>query len=250
MDSSSAHGGWAGARILIVEDELSLRESLEYSLRQEGYEVTTAADGNAALDAVCEFAPDLVLLDVMLPGLDGLEVCRRLRRGSDMPILMLTARTDEIDKVVGLEVGADDYVTKPFGMRELQARIRALLRRARHGIESADGVTPETRTESRREARIVSGNLAIDTSRHEVSLNGIPLDLKPREYDLLLFLVQHRRMVVSRDLILERVWGWSYGGGTRTVDVHVRWLREKIEIDPSDPVRIQTVRGVGYRFEG
>lgn len=250
MASDNTQTGWTGARILVVEDEVSLRESLEYSLRREGYEVATAADGVAALDAVRTFAPDLVLLDVMLPGLDGLEVCRRLRKESDLPILMLTARTDEIDKVVGLEVGADDYVTKPFGMRELQARIRALLRRVRRGPESLDGGSQDLPSESRSTARLVSGNLVLDTTRHEAFLNGIPLELKPREYDLLLFLVQHRGMVVSRDLILERVWGWSYGGGTRTVDVHIRWLREKIETDPSAPVRIQTVRGVGYRFEG
>jgi len=250
MASDNTQAGWMGTRILVVEDELSLRESLEYSLRQEGYEVATAADGMAALDAARTFSPDLVLLDVMLPGLDGLEVCRRLRRESDLPILMLTARTEEIDKVVGLEVGADDYVTKPFSMRELQARIRALLRRVRHGSDSLDGAQQDEASGPRRAARLVSGNLVLDTTRHEASLDGIPLELKPREYDLLLFLVQHRRMVVSRDLILERVWGWSYGGGSRTVDVHIRWLREKIEIDPSAPVRIQTVRGVGYRFEG
>lgn len=250
MASDTVRAGWLGARILVVEDEVSLRESLEYSLRREGYVVATVADGVAALEAVRSFTPDLVLLDVMLPGLDGLEVCRRLRKESDLPILMLTARTEEIDKVVGLEVGADDYVTKPFGMRELQARIRALLRRVRHSSESVDDRSQDEMNAPRRSERLVSGNLVLDIARHEASLNGIPLELKPREYDLLLFLVQHRRMVVSRDLILERVWGWSYGGGSRTVDVHIRWLREKIEIDPSAPVRIQTVRGVGYRFEG
>jgi DNA-binding response OmpR family regulator len=240
----------ATARILIVEDEVSLLESLEYSLQREGYKVATAADGLVALTVVREFRPDAILLDVMLPGLDGLEVCRRIRRDSATPILMLTARAEEIDKVVGLEVGADDYLTKPFGMRELIARVRALLRRARANEELLDSgslVAAETRVRSQQH---VTGNLTLDTLRHQAFLNGTPLELKPREYELLLFLVQHRGVVVSRDLILERVWGWTYGGGTRTVDVHIRWLRERIEQDPSAPQRIQTVRGVGYRFEG
>ncbi len=239
-----------GARILVVEDETSLLETLEYNLRREGYAVATVADGREVLKVARDYRPELILLDIMLPGMDGLEVCRRLRREMATPVLMLTARADEVDKVVGLEVGADDYLTKPFGMRELLARVRALLRRAHLNDElyGADGHA--TSDEAVGSQRHVYGNLVLDTLRHQVLLSGAPLELKPKEYDLLLFLLEHRGMVVSRDLILERVWGWTYGGGTRTVDVHIRWLREKIEDDPSAPVRILTVRGVGYRFEG
>jgi DNA-binding response OmpR family regulator len=240
----------APARILVVEDQVSLLETLAYSLRREGYEVTTAPDGLEAVRLAHEQRPDLVVLDLMLPGIDGLEVCRRLRREMTVPILMLTAKAEEIDKVVGLEVGADDYVTKPFGMRELLARVRALLRRARVQQEEREAEPTATTGSEARLQPYVYGNLTIDTQRHQVYLDGTPVELKPREYDLLVFLAEHRGMVVSRDLILERVWGWSYSGGTRTVDVHVRWLREKIEPDPSSPQRIQTVRGVGYRFEG
>jgi DNA-binding response OmpR family regulator len=239
-----------GARILVVEDEVSLLETLEYNLRREGYEVVTAADGRDAMQAAREKRPDLILLDIMLPGLDGLEVCRRLRKEMATPVIMLTARADEIDKVVGLEVGADDYMTKPFGMRELLARVRALLRRSRLNEELLEDGSQTSAGKSDRSSRYTFGNLTLDAIRHQAFLSQEPLELKPKEYDLLLFLIQHRGMVVSRDLILERVWGWTYGGGTRTVDVHIRWLREKIEDDPSAPARIMTVRGVGYRFEG
>lgn len=247
-DGPSSMG--TGARILVVEDEVSLLETLEYNLRREGYGVATAADGREVLQAARAYQPDLILLDIMLPGMDGLEVCRRLRREMATPVLMLTARADEVDKVVGLEVGADDYLTKPFGMRELLARVRALLRRSRLDGELRDADGRANSGEADRSKRYIHGNLTLDTSRHQAFLSGVPLDLKPKEYDLLLFLMQHRGMVVSRDQILEHVWGWTYGGGTRTVDVHIRWLREKIEDDPSAPVRILTVRGVGYRFEG
>jgi DNA-binding response OmpR family regulator len=181
----------------------------------------------------------------MLPGLDGFEVCRILRREMNVPILMLTARTDEVDKVVGLEVGADDYLTKPFSMRELMARVKALLRRVRLDREelAAEG-------EGASAGHLVFGDLTVDQARHEILRQGEPLRLKPKEYDLLVFLACNQGIVLSRDLILERVWGWDYGGGSRTVDVHVRWLREKIEPDPANPTRIVTVRGVGYRFEG
>ncbi|MFO7698770.1 MAG: response regulator transcription factor [Anaerolineae bacterium] len=239
-----------GARILVVEDEISLLETLEYNLRREGYDVVTAADGRDAMQAAREKRPDLILLDIMLPGLDGLEVCRRLRKEMATPVIMLTARADEIDKVVGLEVGADDYMTKPFGMRELLARVRALLRRSRLNEESLEDGSQASAGKSDKSSRYTFGNLTLDAIRHQAFLSQKPLELKPKEYDLLLFLIQHRGMVVSRDLILERVWGWTYGGGTRTVDVHIRWLREKIEDDPSAPARIITVRGVGYRFEG
>jgi DNA-binding response OmpR family regulator len=233
------------SKILVVEDEVPLLETLEYNLVKEGYDVCTASDGISALAVARRECPDLILLDIMLPQLDGLEVCRTLRQEMNVPIIMLTARTDEVDRVVGLEMGADDYVTKPFSMRELLARVKALLRRVRLLREemAADEQRPATRT-------LVFGDVTIDETRHEVLLGGEPLPLRPKEYDLLLFLARHRGATLTRDLILERVWGWDFGGGTRTVDVHIRGLREKIEPDPANPARIVTVRGVGYRFEG
>lgn len=231
-------------KVLVVEDNRALLESLEYSLRREGYEVFTATDGRHALEVARQKRPDLVVLDLMLPGIDGLEVCRILRRESVAPVLMLTARNSEIDRVVGLEVGADDYVTKPFGMRELLARIRALLRRVRLIREEAEPGNQAT------SAEVLSfDNLAIDLTRCEVRLQGQPLHLTPREFDLLVFLARNQGIALSRDLILQRVWGWDYDGDTRTVDVHVRWLREKLQDNSGDPRRIITVRGVGYRFE-
>jgi DNA-binding response OmpR family regulator len=184
------------------------------------------------------------VLDVMLPGLDGFEVCRVLRQEMSVPILMLTARDEEVDKVVGLEIGADDYITKPFSIRELLARVKAQLRRVRLTREEATVAGGVVEGE-----KLTVGDLTIDLARHEALLGGEPLSLKPKEYELLVFLARNRGMVLSRDLILERVWGWDYGGGSRTVDVHVRWLREKIEPDPANPTRIVTVRGVGYRLE-
>ena len=231
--------------VLVVEDEPTLVETLEYNLSRQEYEVLTAVDGQSAIDVARKERPDLIVLDLMLPGLDGIEVCRILRQEMSVPILMLTARDEEVDKVVGLEVGADDYMTKPFSMRELMARVKALLRRERlirDEISAENGVIDEQ--------TLTFGDLRIDKSRREVTREGENLHLKPREYDLLTFLARHRGMVLSRDLILERVWGWDYDGGSRTVDVHVHWLREKIEPDPKNPTRIVTVRGVGYRFEG
>ncbi len=232
------------AKIVVVEDEPSLVETLAYSLRKQGYTLFTAGDGRRALEVARQQQPDLVVLDVMLPGIDGFEVCRILRREMNVPILMLTARSEEIDKIVGLEVGADDYLTKPFSMRELVARVKALLRRVRIDREEF-AATPNLAAE-----RMVFDTLVIDLSRREVSSQGVVHHLKPKEFDLLVFLARNRGIVLSRDLILERVWGWEFDGGSRTVDVHVRWLREKIEANPSDPQRIVTVRGVGYRFEG
>ena len=232
-------------RILIVEDDATLLDTLEYNLTAEGYRVLTAVDGREAIQKARDEKPDLVLLDVMLPGLDGLEVCRILRREMSVPILMLTARTDEVDRVVGLEVGADDYLTKPFSMRELLARVKALLRRVRLIREEMVAEQAEAGSEPLR-----FGDLSIDPDRREVLWRGNVLHLKPKEYELLVFLARHRGMPLTRDLLLERVWGWDYGGGSRTVDVHVRWLREKIEADPANPERIVTVRGVGYCFEG
>ncbi|MBK8049013.1 MAG: response regulator transcription factor [Anaerolineales bacterium] len=234
-------------RVLVVEDEATLVETLDYSLRRQGYEVMTSGDGRAAIEAARRDQPDIVILDIMLPGLDGYEVCRILRQETNVPILMLTARSDEVDKVVGLEVGADDYLTKPFSMRELMARVKALLRRVRMDREESAVVAgaPDVVTE-----RMVFENLVIDLSRREVVVAGQGFHLKPKEFDLLVFLARNRGIVLTRDLILERVWGWEFDGGSRTVDVHVRWLREKIEQDPSNPVRLVTVRSVGYRFEG
>jgi len=234
-----------GTKVLVIEDELALLETLQYNLTRDGYEVCTARDGLAALEVARHEQPDCIVLDIMLPELDGFEVCRVLRRETNVPILMLTARTDEVDRVVGLEVGADDYLTKPFSMRELLARIRALLRRVRLSQEEIADEKSVTRAE-----RLVCGDITIDLARREILRQGKPLHLTPKEYELLVFLARNRGVVLSRDLIMERVWGWDYVGGSRTVDVHVRWLREKIEPDPANPVRIITVRGVGYLFEG
>ena len=190
--------------------------------------------------------PDLIVLDLMLPEIDGFEVCRILRREMTTPILMLTARDDEIDRVVGLEVGADDYLTKPFSMRELMARVKAQLRRSRLLREEL-GKTVESQNTHE---KLTFGNLVINLTRREVILNDEPLPLKPQEYELLLFFAEHKGQMLSREFILERVWGWDYIGDSRTVDVHVRWLRQKIEEDAGEPKRIVTVRGGGYRFEG
>jgi DNA-binding response OmpR family regulator len=231
--------------ILVVEDEIVLRETLIYNLKRNEYTVESAGDGVSAIEIARRIRPDLLLLDLMLPGLDGIEVCRILRQEMNIPILILTARDDEIDRVIGLEIGADDYITKPFSMRELMARVKAHLRRERL-LRAEVG---SSRDISLKEV-VIFGNLSLDLSRREVRLDGNPLILKPKEYELLLFLVQHQDRVLSRDFLLSRVWGWEFSGGTRTVDVHIHWLREKIEIDPSQPKRIVTVRGSGYLFEG
>ena len=232
----------AGYKILIVEDDRTLLEGLKYSLSREGYRVSTAVDGVQALEVAREERPDLIVLDIMLPELDGLEVCRILRKeGMAMPILMLTAKAEEIDRVVGLELGADDYITKPFSLRELLARIRASLRRVEMmQREVSEQPSPKLRL----------GDLEIDLSRHQVTLSGSILSLSPKEFELLAYLVRNRGLVISRDTLLEKIWGYEYEGDTRTVDVHIRWLREKIESDPASPRRILTVRGVGYKFEG
>ena len=231
----------ATTKILVVEDEVNLLEAVKYNLEREGFTVLTAADGQQGWDLARAAEPDLVILDIMLPKLDGLELCRMLRKRSDVPVLMLTAKTQEVDRVVGLEVGADDYVSKPFSMRELMARVRALLRRARTTQKRTDGAEREI---------MVSGDLEVDTASHIVRLTGQPLELKPREFQLLALLLSSKGRVLTRDQILERLWGHDYIGDSRTVDVHIRWLREKIETDPATPKRIATVRGVGYRFEG
>jgi DNA-binding response OmpR family regulator len=234
-------------RILVVEDEPALRDTLEWNLVREGYLVNTAADGIAGLQRAREWEPDLLILDLMLPGMDGLEVCRQLRKDTSLPILMLTARESETDRVVGLEMGADDYLTKPFHMRELMARVKAQLRRARLVREEK---TPPPAADAPPEEPLLCGDLTINLSRGEVLRAGSSLALKPKEYELLVYFARHRGQMLSREQILQRVWGWDYTGDSRTVDVHVRWLREKIELNPATPVRLVTVRGGGYRFEG
>jgi DNA-binding response OmpR family regulator len=224
-------------KILIVEDEPTLLATLRYNLEREGYAVATAPDGELALSLARSERPHLVVLDIMLPKLDGFEVCRILRRETAVPILMLTAKTDEVDKVVGLELGADDYVTKPFSMRELLARVRALLRRAER--------SPQSEAES-----IATGDLVVDLAKRIVFRASRALALKPKEYELLAFLARNRGRAFTRELLLNQVWGYDFAGDSRTVDVHVRWLREKIEDEPSKPTRLITVRGTGYRFEG
>jgi DNA-binding response OmpR family regulator len=232
--------------ILVVEDEISLREALTYNLVRQDYTVEAVGDGVVGVETARRIKPDLILLDIMLPGLDGFEVCRILRQEMSVPILMLTAREDEIDRVIGLEIGADDYITKPFSMRELLARVKAHLRRERIIRDDVDSKQKDKPEEKKR----IFGNLLIDETRHEVLLEGKPLALKPKEFELLLFLAQNRGRALTRDYLLERVWGWDFTGNTRTVDVHIRWLREKIEMDPSKPERITTLRSSGYRFEG
>ena len=223
--------------ILVVEDEDTLRETLAYQLEQDGYRVVTASDGGTALTEFRSEKPDLVLLDLMLPELSGMEVARILRRESDVPILMLTARGSEIDKVVGLEVGADDYVTKPFSLRELQARIRALLRRR----ETSEAKLADSHTEL-----IRVGRVEVDIAGHRLIRDGEARPIKPKAFDLLAFLLRNPGQVFSREQLLADVWGYDYAGETRTVDVHVHWLRAEIEPDPKQPRVIETVRGSGY----
>ena len=223
-------------KILLVEDDDTLRHTLAYNLEHEGYKVLQSGDGTEALDLARQHGPDLIVLDVMLPSLDGLSVCRIIRNESDTPIIMLTARGSEVDRIVGLEIGADDYIVKPFSLGEFLARVRAILRRA----PSARAVVD----------RLESGDLVLDLIARRATRGGAELRLTHKEFDLLATLMRNRGAVLSRDLLLERVWGYDYGGQTKTVDVHVRWLREKIEDEPSHPRRIVTVRGVGYRFEG
>jgi len=225
-----------GTKLLIIEDEVTLRETLAYNLTQEGYQVTQSGDGAEALELARADKFDLIVLDIMLPGLDGLSFCRILRKEQTTPIIMLTARGGEVDRIVGLESGADDYIVKPFSLGEFLARVRAVLRR-----------TPSVSLQT---DRIESGDLTLDLTARRVSVGEREIKLSHKEFDLLSALVRNRGAVLSRDLLLEQVWGYDHIGDDRTVDVHVRWLREKIEADPSDPQRIVTVRGVGYRFEG
>ena len=233
-----------GRKILVVEDDETLLDVLKYNLAKEGYEVVTAVDGVQALEIARSENPDLIILDIMLPKLDGFEVCRILRKEMTVPILMLTAKVEEIDKVVGLEIGADDYMTKPFSLRELLARIRAMLRRAemlKREVAFEEEAAPPA---------IKIGDLSIDFARHQASLGDSILDLSPKEFELLAFLARNRGRAFTRDSLLEKVWGYDYTGDTRTVDVHIRWLRQNIEADPAHPQRLLTVRGFGYKLRG
>jgi DNA-binding response OmpR family regulator len=236
MTSEPATTDTTARTVLVVEDEPSLASTLSYNLRKNGFNVMSESDGVAGLQAARRDHPDIIVLDLMLPKMDGLEVCRRLRTESNVPILMLTAKSEEMDKVVGLEVGADDYLTKPFSMRELLARVRALLRRSL------------TRKDGDSAAEIVAGNLQLDARGRTVRRSGQEVALKPKEFDLLFFLVANAGQVFTREQILEQVWGYDFFGGSRTVDVHTRWLREKLEDAPSRPKHLLTVRGVGYKF--
>ena len=232
---------------MIVEDEKILRETLAYNLTNQGFEISTTGNGNDALEIMRTDPPDLMILDIMLPGMDGFEICRQVRTKSNIPILMLTARDSEIDRVVGLEVGADDYMVKPFSMRELVARVKAMLRRGKflqEEFQPSDHHPVE-------ESRVLNfGDLSIDLDRREIVKLGKTLEVRPKEFELFLFMAQNRGKALSRDRILQEVWGWNYIGESRTVDVHIRWLRQKIEVDPANPTRLVTVRGSGYMFEG
>jgi DNA-binding response OmpR family regulator len=229
-------------RVLVVDDEPSLAQTVSYTLRREGFDVFTATDGPAALEAFRSQRPDLIVLDLLLPGIDGLEVCRRIRRTSAVPILMLTARGEDVDRVVGLEVGADDYLAKPFSMRELVARIRALLRRRELLMEELSG-----RSDGDESLLTAPGDVTIDVAGHHVTRHGQDIPLTPKEFALLETLVRHRGQVLSPGQLLQLVWGYS-DSDTRTVAVHIRSLRGKVEDDPSDPRLIETVRGLGYRY--
>lgn len=224
-------------KILLVEDERSIAEGLKISLESEGFQVVWAKDGDEALAAWERTRPDLIVLDLMLPGVSGTEVCRTIRVRSDIPIIMLTARDTEVDRVVGLEIGADDYVTKPFSTRELIARIRAILRRAPLGASASVDELP-----------IEASGVRVDRARHEVTVDDRPVELPPKEFELLAVLVEHAGRVLTRNQLIDEVWGSDYVGDTKTLDVHIRRLRGRIEDEPQQPRRIRTVRGVGYRF--
>jgi len=222
--------------ILLVEDDPILSETLRYNLEREGYAVINAPDGVVGLERARRDQPDMVILDVMLPRLDGFSVCRILRQESEVPILILTARQDEIDRIAGLELGADDYVAKPFSLGELLARVRAIMRRSDRRINALREV-------------LDAGAIRLDTGSRRAWRDDVELNLSQKEFDLLACLMRNRGIALSRDVLLERVWGYDFLGDSRTVDVHIRWLREKVEPDPGKPTYIQTVRGIGYRFE-
>ena len=228
-------------KILVVEDDVTIQDMVAYNLERDGYEVITKSDGAEGLEAARNEQPDLIVLDLMLPKMSGLDVCRILRPEYSMPIIMLTARDNLADKIQGLELGADDYLTKPFSMRELRARVQAALRREDLSGQS----TPHPKTES---SSLVAGDIFVNLIGHEVQLDGKKISMRPREFDLLEYLIRHAGQALTREMILESVWGYSYPGTTRTVDVHIRWLREKLEKNPAKPVHILTIRSLGYKF--
>ncbi len=231
-------------RVLVVEDDATLLDAVAYNLERDGHQVTTATDGVNGLARAREEHPDLIILDLMLPRMSGSDVCRLVRNEQPVPIILLTARASEQDVIAGLDLGADDYVTKPFSMRELRARVSALLRRD----ELSRVAGP--RSDATSSDLLAGGGIEVDVTRHEVRKDGVEVALRPREFLLLEYLMRHPGQVLTRDVLLERVWGYTYAGDSRTVDVHVRWLREKLEADPAHPILIQTVRGFGYRFAG
>lgn len=222
-------------KVLVVDDENPIVEAVAYNLRKEGFQALTASDAEQCLTIARSEKPDLIILDVMLPSASGFDVCRILRKQNDVPIIMLTARAEETDRVVGLELGADDYITKPFSMRELMARVKSVLRRTHTGAMVTDAV-------------VTVGNLTVDPNRYEVTLGDKRIELSPKEFDLLRFMATHPGQVFSRQSLLDHVWGADAYVEDRTVDVHIRWLREKIEVNSSRPERLLTVRGVGYKF--
>jgi two-component system response regulator RegX3 len=224
------------AKVLVVEDEQSLREALVFFLEKEGHQVSVAVDGEEAIRVFESTVPEIILLDLMLPKMDGNQVCKQIRQSSNVPIIMLTAKDSEIDKIVGLEIGADDYVTKPYSTRELLARINAVLRRQVEPPITADSV-------------LIAGELRLDSDRHVVTLNGNPLTLPLKEFELLELLMENVNRVLTRGQIIDRVWGSNYFGDTKTLDVHIKRLRSKVEEDPARPKYIQTVRGLGYKLE-
>ena len=223
-------------KIVLIEDETAILDSVAYSLEAEGFEVATAADGVTGLSLARSQSPDLIILDLMLPNLSGLDVCRTLRRESSIPIIMLTAKTEEVDRVVGLELGADDYVTKPFSTRELIARVRAVLRRAKGSTQEED------------QMKLQAGDISMDLGRRRVTVGETPIHLPLKQFELLRILMAHQDKVLSRDYLFQTVWDSDTAFDTGTLDVHIRWLREKIEKDPGHPRYVRTVRGVGYKF--
>jgi DNA-binding response OmpR family regulator len=238
--------------ILVVDDEPILQETIAFNLRREGWSVEIAGDGPAALASARALRPDLIILDVMLPGIDGFQVLRRLRNESNVPVLFLSARGEEVDRVLGLELGGDDYLTKPFAMRELVARVRAMLRRATLALGDPGalevGDAKPALAAQRPAGVLTAGDLTIDPLRREAVLNGVPLALKPKEFDLLAYFARHPGIVLTREALLREVWGYDVPIDTRTVDVHIRWLRQKLGDDEHDRQWIETVRGYGYRF--
>jgi DNA-binding response OmpR family regulator len=237
------------ACVLVVDDEAIIRDTVALNLQREGMRVVQAATGPDALTKMTEIRPNAVVLDIMLPGMDGLDVCRKIRERSAVPILLLSARGEEIDRVLGLELGADDYLTKPFAMRELVARVRAMLRRAKM-VQNPENVGSSVYEPLRTQATptVVAGDLSIDVAARQAFLGGQSLSLKPKEFDLLLYLARHPGIVMTRDALLREVWGYQHRVDTRTVDVHIRWLRQKLENDAALPTRLLTVRGHGYRL--